>query len=290
MQTSRKPIPGEEFMADKRKLEFFLLRYVPDAVKNEFVNIGVVMVEPGANGGGFSDVRFTKDWRRVRCVDPQVDVETLEALEREIRRDVVELKDWATWRKRMEDSFSNTIQLSPVNTCWAEDPAVEIGLTAARYLEASRGGVSGETSARQKIFARMEDAFERAGVLQSLFPVRLAEYTKAGDPLTFEFAYRVPGDQAKGEVDKIKMFHAVSLKANVQAAVNVAARYPKLVPVLEKRMGGTPLLTAVIDDDLDRGRVEVGFALEMMEENGITIAVVAEMPMIAEVARRELRV
>ena len=72
-------------MADRRQLEFFLLRYVPDAVKDEFVNIGVVMVEPGANGGGFAEVRFTRDWRRVRCLDPQADVEMLEALEREIR-------------------------------------------------------------------------------------------------------------------------------------------------------------------------------------------------------------
>ena len=72
-------------MADRRQLEFFLLRYVPDAVKDEFVNIGVVMVEPGANGGGFAEVRFTRDWRRVRCLDPQADVEMLAALERDIR-------------------------------------------------------------------------------------------------------------------------------------------------------------------------------------------------------------
>jgi hypothetical protein len=66
-------------MADRRQLEFFLLRYVPDAVKNEFVNIGLVMVEPGANGDGFADVRFTRDWRRVRCLDPQADVDMLGA-------------------------------------------------------------------------------------------------------------------------------------------------------------------------------------------------------------------
>jgi len=72
-------------MGDRRQLEFFLLRYMPDAVKNEFVNIGLVMVEPGANGAGFADVRFTRDWRRVRCLDPQADVDMLAALEREIR-------------------------------------------------------------------------------------------------------------------------------------------------------------------------------------------------------------
>jgi hypothetical protein len=36
------------------------------------------MVEPGAD---FADVRFTRDWRRVRCLDPQADIEMLQALE-----------------------------------------------------------------------------------------------------------------------------------------------------------------------------------------------------------------
>ena len=40
------------------ELEFFLLRYVPDAVKDEFVNIGIVMIESSANGAGFADVAF----------------------------------------------------------------------------------------------------------------------------------------------------------------------------------------------------------------------------------------
>ena len=74
-------------MGRKKQLEFFLLRYVPDAVKDEFVNIGVVMVEAGAGTAGkrFADVRFTQDRRRVRCLDPQADEEMLEVLEREIR-------------------------------------------------------------------------------------------------------------------------------------------------------------------------------------------------------------
>jgi len=46
----------------------------------------------------------------------------------------------------------------------------------------------------------------------------------------------------------------------------------------------------VIDDDLDRSQDAVQFALSMMEEERIRIAVAAEMPLLAEVARRELRV
>src|SRR5579863_5194427 len=111
-------------MADRRQLEFFLLRYVPDAVKDEFVNIGLVMVEPGANGGGFAEVRFTRDWRRVRCLDPQADVEMLEAMEREIRGQLRQTGDRELLMRRLEDSFSNLIQISPAKGCLAEDPAV----------------------------------------------------------------------------------------------------------------------------------------------------------------------
>lgn len=88
---------------------------------------------------------------------------------------------------------------------------------------------------------------------------------------------------------EIKLFQAVSLKAGVDAAVMLAARYPRIAPVMSRVAGAAPALTAVIDDDLDRGQESVQFALSMMEEEKIRIAATAEMPMIAEVARRELR-
>jgi hypothetical protein len=112
--------------------------------------------------------------------------------------------------------------------------------------------------------------------------VPAAPYTKAGDPFTFDFGYNTGTE--------IRLFHAVSLKAGVETAVTLAARYPKIAPVMAKMTGTTPGLTAVIDDDLDRSQDAVQFALSMMEEERIRIAVAAEMPGIAEVARRELRV
>ena len=56
-------------MADFKQCEFFLLRYVPDVVKGEFVNLGVVLLEEGDDG--FTGVRFPRDWRRVRGLDPE---------------------------------------------------------------------------------------------------------------------------------------------------------------------------------------------------------------------------
>ncbi|HVH85601.1 MAG TPA: DUF3037 domain-containing protein [Terriglobales bacterium] len=48
--------------------DFLLMRYVPDPFKNEFVDIGVLLL---GRDIGYAGVRFTRDWARVRCLDPQ---------------------------------------------------------------------------------------------------------------------------------------------------------------------------------------------------------------------------
>src|SRR3954453_13521025 len=98
-------------MAERRKCEFFLLRYVPDAVKDEFVNLGVVVYEAAAEGG-FADVRFTRDWRGGGCLDSEAAVELFEAVEADIREQLSQAvtREWLL--NKMEDSFSNAIQLT----------------------------------------------------------------------------------------------------------------------------------------------------------------------------------
>ena len=63
---------------ERMRCEFNLVRYVVDRVSGEFVTIGVLLREH-ANEGGPIAVRFTKDWRRLRCMDPEVDIASLEA-------------------------------------------------------------------------------------------------------------------------------------------------------------------------------------------------------------------
>ena len=58
---------------------------------------------------------------------------------------------------------------------------------------------------------------------------------------------------------------------------------------IAQKIQAKPLLTAVIDDDLDRTQDEVQFALGALEEEKIQVAAVAEMPLMAERARLELR-
>ena len=151
-------------MAEKRKLEFFLLRYVPDAVKGEFVNFGLVALENGPDGAALLDVRFAKDWGRVQCLDPQADLEVLEALQREIRQEIGQMRDRAALLKRMEDSFSGVVQISPVMPAFTEKIAlVEVDDVARMFLETAKIRRTREPAGRLKILDTMRTAFEDAG-------------------------------------------------------------------------------------------------------------------------------
>jgi DUF3037 family protein len=119
----------------KINCRFFLLRYAPDAVKNEFVNIGLVLLPPS----GSAEVRFTRDWSRVRCLDPQADIEVLEALEADLREKLREMNgDHEFILRRIQDSFSNAIQPTEFQGCLAESLAREADELARLYLERPR--------------------------------------------------------------------------------------------------------------------------------------------------------
>ncbi len=270
-------------MAEKRQLEFFLLRYVPDAVKDEFVNIGVVMVEAATNGDRvFAQARFTRDWRRVRCLDPGADVEMLEALEREIVEGLHTGGDARTLIARLEDSYSNLVQVSPAKGCLAEDPAKELEVLAGIYLEAAIAPGTREASGRQRIFRRMQEAFQQAGVWDMMRKqIAVAAYTHKGDPLKIDCGYRPNGE--------VKLFHAVSLGTDIDVAKVLAFSFPRIVEGIAREEQATTSLTAVVEDRLDRASDEIGFALAVLEQSGIGVAAVSEMGLVAERARVELK-
>lgn len=266
-------------MASFRELEFFVLRYVPDAVRDEFVNIGVVAVEAD---GGFVDVRFTRDWRRVRCLDPDADVEMLEALEREIRARLGNAGDRELMLRKLEESLSNNVQMSAAKGCLTENPQKEMGELASLYLESRRRAERREAAGRQRILGAMRGAFEQAGVWKLMrHNIAAAQYTYKGDPLKIDCGYRPNGE--------VKLFQAVSLGTDVDAAKVLAFSYPEIAAGIRRVEGAATVLTAVVEEELDRSDEAVLFALAMLEKSRIAVGGVGEMGRIAEVARRELR-
>ncbi|MGI4829639.1 MAG: DUF3037 domain-containing protein [Janthinobacterium lividum] len=271
-------------MGERVRCEFSLIRYVPDPVKGEFANIGIVLRESGT--AGTATVRFTRDWSRVRCLDPGVDLEMLEALEAELaqrlRTETVETTEPVM--VVLEDSLSNSLQITTSQGTLAESLPAEMELLLRMYVEPLKApAVRRRETGRTAIAGRMRDTFERAGVwglMRKRVPAR--EYTEPGDPLRLDCGYR------DGQV---RLFHAVSLESDTETAKGLAFSLPGLQRGVT-RVEGVPLeLTAVVESMATVADPELyRFGVGLMEKAGVRVFTVADLGRVAETARRELRV
>ena len=272
-------------MNERQPFEFFVVRYVPDTVKNEFVNIGILLREAGRPES--TVVRFTKDWARVRCIDPDADVALLEALETEVRRRLGE--DGTPMMKTLEDSFSNQLQITAPKACLAESVPAEIEQLMRLYVEPRKRDTAARRSGRGAIHAKMRSAFEHVGVWDMLRKrIAVSSYTKAGDPLRIDCGYRPNG--------KLRMFHAVSLETDVESAKVLAFSAPSLREGVRRMDDAALELTAIVEpitklreqDDTD-GIEQYRFAVETMEGQDIRVLTTSDLPRVADTARFELR-
>lgn len=265
-------------MSQRERCEFFLLRYVPDAVKNEFVNIGLVLLPPA----GRAEVRFTRDWSRVKCLDPQVDLDVLEGIEQDLRRELSKTGgDRELIPRKIQDSFSNTLQPSDFKACMAESAAAEADTLARLYLERSPRRQPRELSARQAVFTGMRNAFESAGVWSMMnTEIRAENYTRRGDPLKIDCGYSPNG--------AVKMFHAIALASDPNSAKLLAYTFPSMVEGIRRQEGKSAELTAVVEDNLQRDDESISFALDTLARQAIAVAPLAQMAAIARQAAREM--
>jgi len=278
-------------LAERVQCEFFLIRYVPDVVKGEFANIGVLLREAGRDDSAV--VRFTRDWTRVRCMDADADIGLLEALEGEIGarlrtvgRDAPGIK---TVMEILEDTLANSVQMTEVRACLAESLPAEIEQLMKMYVEPLKVKTERKRTGRAAIAGAMRTEFERAGVW-GLMRKRISAslYTRAGDPMKIDCGYRPNG--------VIRMFQAVSLEGDVEAAKGLAYSAPQLMEGVQRVESVRLELTAIVEplravsDTEDEAMERYRFGVEAMERQAIRVVTLSDLVRVAETARLELRV
>jgi hypothetical protein len=267
-------------LRERMQCEFALVRYVPDVVKGEFVNIGVVL-----RSGAGAEVRFTRDWARVRCMDADADVGLLESLEAEIAERLRgETKISKPVVELLEDTLSNSVQMTAMRGTLAESLPAEMEQLLRMYVEPLRvKAEKRKASGRAAIVGTMRDEFERAGVWRLMRKrIAAAQYTKAGDPLKIDAGYR------NGQV---RMFQAVSLESDVETAKGLAYSAAEMRDGVSRVEGLELELTAVVETISSVADAEqYAFGVGVMESAAIRVLTVADLGRVAETARRELRV
>jgi hypothetical protein len=279
-------------LRERLPCEFFLIRYVPDVVKGEFTNIGVLLREVAteAGGGDRAVVRFTRNWSRVRCMDAEADIGLLEGLEAEIAaRLELGALDLKPVVEVLQDTLSNSLQITAARACLAENMVTEMEQLMRMYVEPLKVKVERKTAGRAAIAGAMRVEFERAGVW-GLMRKRIAAslYTSAGDPMKIDCGYRPNG--------VVRMFHAVSLEGDVEAAKVLAYSAPRLTDGVQRVEGAKLEMTAVVEpirslaEDGDEAAERYRFGVETMERQAIRVMTVNDLTRVAATARVELRV
>jgi hypothetical protein len=234
-------------------------------------------------------VRFTRDWSRVKCMDADADIALLEALEGEIAarlRMGVSAHDPKAVLDVLQDTLSNSVQITEARASLAESMPAEMEQLMRMYVDSMKVKVSRQRTGRAAIAGAMRTEFERAGVW-GLMRKRIAAslYTRLGDPMKIDCGYRPNG--------VIRMFQAVSLEGDVEAAKVLAYTAPQLREGVTRVENAKLELTAVVEpiravaadsSSDDEASERYRFGVEAMERQEIRVLTVSDL------ARIELRV
>lgn len=177
---------------------FYVLRYTPNLVRDEWVNIGVVLHDPAT---ARLEARLAEDpaeLARVKRLHPYADFNILRALPGELQAriesangGVGKVLEW------METTLSNVLQLSSQKALLGEDFDAELDRLYRDYVSPPRhrapAGAELETT-RPALRVRINQAFRRYGILTKMQKsVRVEEFTTKGDPMRLDYSYQRNG-------------------------------------------------------------------------------------------------
>lgn len=269
-------------MAEGTKLKecsLFLVQYVPDPVKGETLNIGILLHSPKDE---YLGCLFTRDLRRVKRFHPRADLELLRELQSDFEQQIEEHGDkLGEYLAYVQKNFSNLVQVGAPRTCLVRDPQGGLADVFARYVGTQPAAAPAEDQ-RLYIKQRLTGALKSANVWEKLEKrVPAAPWTHPGDPFRLDYAYRPLFVEGKPN-GHIRFLHALSLQRDTKLA-------KVLVYTIEHVRRKEPAdLTAVVEGLPGRGDKAAGLSRRILEEGGALIRPLAEAEVIARTLRSEL--
>ncbi len=272
------------FMADEGSLKacsYYLVRYVPHAEREEFLNIGLLLHSAEEQ---FLDCLFTRDLRRIKRFHPQADLEFLRALQSHFEQQIQQHEDnLQGFLEEMQQSLSHVIQLAPARPVLAAEPQTQLQQLFERLVGKCQADFPAPDT-RMRIKQRLVEALRRARIfnnqhLEKRIPAE--PLTHPGDPFHFDFGYRPPLAAGKPN-GHLKLIHALSLH-----------RDHELASVLSLTMGYVRSkqpaeLTAIIEGWPARGDKTAGHSYRILKDAEIAMRPLTEVDEFATSIREEL--
>jgi len=188
-------------------LAYHVLRYTSNLVRDEWVNIGVLLFDPRTAALRLRLIEDQDEFSRVRRLQPQADEDVIRQLrdhledrfatflrneQRERQEPVLPGEALQRLVDNWDATLSNSIQLGPQKGVHAADLDQELERLYAQHVASPRreiGAAASGSRAAMRAYcsqmwrqARLWDKIEKS--------VRINEFTFPGDPMRIDYGYR----------------------------------------------------------------------------------------------------
>jgi hypothetical protein len=259
---------------------YYVVRYQPNLIRDEWVNIGVLLFIPGEGPGpgpgeGPAAGRVRQRWLeepsdlvRLRRLHPAADEDLLLRLPAEFDRQFAgrEMEAEAILEK-FDETLSNAVQLAPRKGLLSRDPNAELERLFREQVEPLRETRRGaaEIRTRGDVRARAADFFRTEKILRLMQRgVRVEEFTAPGDPMRIDFSYRRNG--TRGFVHSVALGRdpgQAKLLAYTAGAIRERVRHSEFLAVTEREPA--------------RGNVRDQFVSGILAESDIRVVPLGEL-------------
>jgi hypothetical protein len=247
---------------------YHVVRYQPNLIRDEWVNIGVLLLDPSSGRVRQRWLEEAADFARLRRLHPAADEDLLLRLPAEFDRQFAGREmDAEAILEKFDETLSNAVQLSPRKGLLARDPGAELERIFREQVEPVRESRRGaaEIRTRSDLRAQAADYFRSEKILRLMDRgVRVAEFTYPGDPMRLDFSYRRNGTRG--------FVHSVALGRDPGQAKLLAFT----ADAIRERIGQAEFL-AVTEREPARGNVRDQFVTGVLGDNGIRVVPLAEL-------------
>ena len=224
----------EEFTRSGRTCAYRIVRYTPNLVRDEWVNIGVLVFDPKSGERRLRLIEEQDEYARVRRLHPQAD----EAVLRGLREDLEERFDAARKAngagagmeellRKWDETLSNALQLAPQKGVVTGDLDAELERLYGDHVALPRRSARvGAPGSRAQMRAYCSQVFRQARLWERIEKsVRASQFTFPGDPMRIDYSYRRNG--TRGFLHTLSVSRAPGdAKALAFTAEQIAAKAP----------------------------------------------------------------
>jgi len=254
-----------EIRPPEQALAYHILRYVPDLIRDEWVNIGVLVFNPETGERRLRLIEDQDEYNRVRRLHPWADEALLRAL-----RDNLENRlesgihsgaeiPWQSVLDKWQETLSNALQIAPQKGVLADDLDTELERLYVDHVavprRSTRAGLPGGRAAIRSYCAQV---FRQARIWDRMKKsVRVAEFTFPGDPSRVDYSYQRNGTRG--------FVHTLSVTRAPQDAKSLSYNVKHIAEKARYHTEFTAVTDVALSPDNDRHR----FVRDTLREVGV---------------------